>query len=86
MERSKKFNGWMVLFGFLVLSVISGVVLACVSQLGDRYNISVINQIRANNPPILTFIGEGLMIIPMIIAIVSVYIKQRIEKKRNAKV
>ncbi len=63
-------NKWAVGGLLGVISIGVGVGLAIASQMGERFNTTIIEQIRMGDYPILTFIGMVLMILPPIIILV----------------
>ena len=68
MERKKdKSTLWFLVFVISILTIVSGAVITITSQLGENFHTSLVEQIQAGNPPFVTFIGLGLMLLPSLI-------------------
>lgn len=62
--KKDKSTLWIFIAVISLLSIISGLIIAITSQLGENFHTTIIEQIQSGHPPILTFIGLGLMLAP----------------------
>ena len=63
---------WATWFGVCITSILTGTVLAVASQAGERWSTSMVEQVRSGDPPIVTFIGMGLVILPGLVTLVLI--------------